>query len=162
MCKFSKTTCWGNWRKNGGGWQLHTYKINSILGKLYGWLVYINFFLILWVIEFYLNLILLVMPKKSNLILWVVGVKKKVPSWGGHTFFWNSPYLNSDGQQFYQYQLKWTTTFHLQSLNTQKKIMIYTYKNIVLNWDRYKNMVGLNQLKESNFVAFGLFVILYK
>ena len=36
----------------------------GILGKFYGWLVYIYFFLILWVIEFYLNLILLVMPKK--------------------------------------------------------------------------------------------------
>ena len=70
--------------------QLHTYKINSmgggILGKFYGWLVYINFYLILWVIEFYLNLILLVMHKKSNLFLWVVEVKKK-----SRTFFWNSP-----------------------------------------------------------------------
>ena len=64
LCKFSKTTCWGNWRKNGGG--------GGILGKFYGWLIYIYFFLILWVIEFYLNLMLLVMPKKSNLFLWVV------------------------------------------------------------------------------------------
>jgi hypothetical protein len=43
LCKFSKTMCLGNWRKNGG--QLHTYKINyiggGILGKFYGWLVYI-------------------------------------------------------------------------------------------------------------------------
>jgi hypothetical protein len=41
----------GNWRKNGGG--------GGILGKFYGWLVYIYFFLILWVIEFYLNLMVL-------------------------------------------------------------------------------------------------------
>ena len=29
----------------------------GMLGKFYGWLVYIYFFLILWFIEFYLNLI---------------------------------------------------------------------------------------------------------
>ena len=65
--------------------------VGGILGKFYGWLVYIFFSLILWVIEFYLNLILLVMPKKSNLFLWVVGVKKKCRPGGEHTFFWNSP-----------------------------------------------------------------------
>ena len=65
----------------------------GILGKFYEWLVYIYFFLILWVIEFFLNLILLVMPKKSNLFLWVVGVKKKCHPGGGHTFFWINPYM---------------------------------------------------------------------
>jgi hypothetical protein len=56
--------------------------------------------------------------------------------------------LNSDGQQFHQYQQNKQPHLSPQIIE-HKKRQHMVLESHILDWDSHKNVVGLNQLMES-------------